>query len=1178
MKIQDLFTENISREIEGVVKIANESDLLKEMHEFVITTEIRRALNEFYNQYKKEKSVDPGVWLSGFFGTGKSHLLKIMSLVLSNREVDGIQLGKIFIEKVRATGDFDLEGTVNEAIRIPTQTIAFNIESTIDNNYRDSDNNIFLPMKKKFDMALGLSDIPQLAKMERDLIYKGKFEIFKEIYKRISGDEWTVARENLLVISDEIDRAFAEALDQDLDSVRGITDRYEKITQLSIDEFIKDIKQYLAIKPANFRLVFLVDEVGQYISHDNRTMLNLQTLIEDFSTAFENRVWVIATAQEELTEIIRNMNQTSQTDFSKILTRFTVKIKLSSSNAGEVIRKRLLYKKPDADQMLRGLFNSQAAVIKTKLTFAGTIEFNNKLPDEESFSSHYPILPYQVELFQKCLIALSIHGALEGSYTSVGARSMLGVFHYSLQMIREREVGNLVPFDHFFEGASELLKKQPYHSILVYENSKSDPFGVRLLKLLYLLKYVNGFTTTVKNIAVLMMDNTDQDRSQLEAEIQTSLDTLVRYNYVQEVNNIYEFQTDIQQDVVKGIKAISLQSGEIRNYVAEQFYSGMLAKNNILKLKHDRTGLEFPYTKKIDRHDFSKPYGEISLQLITGVEDNYPNETELSTLAMAPYELLVVLPKNNKLIEDVALYLKTNKYATQNKSLNSNDEKQSVISAKLRENETRRQSMVALLKILADEARFFFNGSQIPSSSQDFYIRLKEAAQFLIEGAYFQLKKVVRVPKKDDLAKLFVQMDAPDLIAEFAGFSEVENELLNHLNKSFVESGNTKLDSILVHFKKIPYGYFDDLIIENALINLYLNGKVNLYYNVSEINKADVLRRVTNSKDHTSITVKPNEDISAELVQQAREFHFRWFAGQIQANDVNVVEVEIKEDMREEAQKLRDILFRQEEYSFIHPLDGPLKVFEKALTLERFRFFEYIAQSALPLLNGKDDIDRILNFMNGPNRKLYDNIAEFLNQNKSDLEQIESDNIEKLTVYIQSATPYLNVQYNVLNNAFEDLKRQLQAAADDLRADMLKTVEINRELLPGFGGYEKLTEEDKTVLEKVIDKYTEKINGSSSITSLKLIQNGLQTGLVKDMHQKIHDLLTPVVVETKGGGDESLPPRPVSSSAVKLLSLKELLPSYDGSLIESPAAVEKYLSSLKQKMLSEIEKGHKLIP
>lgn len=1175
MKISELFAEDISRRIEGVVKVSDESDLLNETREFVVTDEINRLLVGFFDKYNGTGSVNPGVWLSGFFGTGKSHLLKILSHVLSNRRVDGIALGELFKEKVK--DDFELEAKVMQALRIPTRTILFNIDSVADQAYRAGEANIFMPFKKMFDRAMGFAEDPSVAKLERDLVYARRFDLFKEKFREISGKEWEDSRGKLLVMGKQLDAAFAAALGEDPAAHADTRGKYKRETPLSVESFINDIRDYLESQPEGARLVFLVDEIGQYISRDPRTMLNLQTLVEDFAVAFKGRVWIIVTAQEEVTEMVKTMGQVEKSDFSKILARFEVKVKLSSQNAREVLQKRLLKKKPESDRLLRDFYDKQGEVLRTRFTFNDGAPVKSTIAGEEAFASFYPILPYQVDLFQLCLISLSNHGAFEGNYASVGARSMLGVFQSALISMKDRDLGDFVPFDLFFEGTRALLKTQPFHTISLLEGNNEDPQKVRLLKLLYLLKYENGFKTTVKNLAVLMTSEGDRGREELETTIHTALDQLVRYNYVQEVGGAYEFQTDIQQEVVRRINATELQKGEIRNYFASQLFDEMLGRNNVMRLKHDRLGLDFDYSKRIDGHDYKARIGDISIHFICGAEDNYPNETELLALSMAQHELLIVLPQDRKLYEDVALFLRTNRYASISTSEKMSDDKLAVITAKRKENDTRRLAIVERFKSLATGARFLFNGREIASQSADFHVRLREAAQHLIDGSYIYLNKVLRVPTRNDIVNLLRDYTSDDLIAEFSGFNEVESELLNYISRQVDSGVRVDLRSLIEYFKKIPYGYVNDDIIKYSLVNLFINSKVTIFLSVNELKPTELMRYLDNGREHGSVLVKTVEDISPEMVQTVRRFYFDWFGKQLTANDTKLVQQEMKEDLGKEAQELKNLAFSKNIYPFLHKVEAPLERLEKAISFENKKFFDYIEHIAPFMMEDKEELDRIRHFMNGPNRKLYDSAKELLRVNAADLDLIESPSKEVLRNFVEAPEPYRNPQYNSINNAVIDLNGMISNLTQALREDLLTVITRARETFPTTEGYGNIPAERLPELERVITELENRVTGAPGLAALHILRQWLPMELTTRLLQKVHDLqpAPPVTVVSPNIGTTD--PKPVPPP-VKFIQVRNIHSDYRKSQITTPAEVEEYLASIKEKMLEEIKNGNRLIP
>src|SRR5699024_5218471 len=120
-------------------------------------------------------------------------------------------------------------------------------------------------------------------------------------------------------------------------------------------------------------VIFLVDEVGQYIGDDVGLMLNLQTVVEDLGTYCGGKAWVIVTSQQDIDSITRVKGN----DFSKIQGRFKTRISLSSANVDEVIQKRLLDKKESAYETLKLYYIEKESVLKNLITFSKTAEMKN---------------------------------------------------------------------------------------------------------------------------------------------------------------------------------------------------------------------------------------------------------------------------------------------------------------------------------------------------------------------------------------------------------------------------------------------------------------------------------------------------------------------------------------------------------------------------------------------------------------------------------------------------------------------------------------------------------------------------------------------------------------------------------------------------------------------------------
>ena len=278
MKISDLFKKNIARPINGVVKAdqLDEESVWQELDEFVVTKELDGHLRRFFERYCEaiDAPNDPnisskiGVWVSGFFGSGKSHFIKVLSHLLDNEEHvhDGqTRLAVDFFDDKIA--DAMILGDIKRAVASGTDVILFNIDSKADSSSgRDAILAVFL---KVLNEKLGYSpDHAHIAHMERYLDEKGKYGEFQNVYKMLTSTEWKDERDAYEFNRDEVIEALSKTLGQSQESCEKWVDTGESTFSLTIENFAKWVKEYLDKQGPGHRVIFLVDEVGQFIGSD----------------------------------------------------------------------------------------------------------------------------------------------------------------------------------------------------------------------------------------------------------------------------------------------------------------------------------------------------------------------------------------------------------------------------------------------------------------------------------------------------------------------------------------------------------------------------------------------------------------------------------------------------------------------------------------------------------------------------------------------------------------------------------------------------------------------------------------------------------------------------------------------------------------------------------------------
>ena len=206
LTIKSILQKDIERKINGVVKAdSNEKDtVITELNEYVVTEEIRERLTKFFDKYVDSinfPTEDMGVWISGFFGSGKSHFLKMIGHILENNTYDGKKVVDFFKDKI---DDAILMGNIEKAAEIPTDVILFNIDNVSDQDTNQNKDSIAVAFLKKFNEYLGFTrDDIEIAEFERKLWEDGKLEEFKKVFEEESGKTWKDGNRNLDFYSDD---------------------------------------------------------------------------------------------------------------------------------------------------------------------------------------------------------------------------------------------------------------------------------------------------------------------------------------------------------------------------------------------------------------------------------------------------------------------------------------------------------------------------------------------------------------------------------------------------------------------------------------------------------------------------------------------------------------------------------------------------------------------------------------------------------------------------------------------------------------------------------------------------------------------------------------------------------------------------------------------------------------
>ena len=801
MKIEKLFKKDINRDIQGVVTIGNEEESRKkqELEEYVCTQEVIKNFRTFFSAYKKsisQPTEQVGSWITGFFGSGKSHFLKILGYLLSNEIVDGKHAVEYFDEKIKdemIKADMQLSANQNNLV------VLFNIDAKAKSDAKNKNVSIMETMLGAFNEKLGYFGVtPWLAEFERNLDNEGLYDSFKEKFSQKTGKVWIDSRRVALIFTDKIAEVLSELKGISMESAKAYIQDAQKNYSLSIEEFSRIVAEY--IKKTGRRVVFLIDEVGQFIGTRGELMLGLQTVEEELGKACKGKAWIVVTSQQEIKELVESANRNAQNDFSKIQGRFPVRLMMSSSNADEVIKKRLLDKTDDSANMLGALYTENKDRLNNLLIFPQKPKWTG-YENEKQFIDCYPFVNYQFELLQLTFTAIRESGMSEGKHISSGERSLMNAFQKSAISKKDREIGELIPFNAFYETIEEFMDHDIKKIFASAERRLSNPFDIEVLKVLFMLKNVKDMEPTLERISTLMVTHINQDKKELKDRIKESLERLIGETLAQKNGERYEFLTNKEQDVNREINKAQYSTSEVINKIREIIF------DNVVEI-----GNKFTYGKyqfNLNRYVDDNIQGTDSQDNLT-IKIYTPwtkNEKDLRVESMSG--ALVVDLTNGAYLEEL---IQANRIQTfdRNNASGADSVLIDILTKKRAEAEERIKRAEKNIRSSIEDCSIYQNGSEIVSSSKDAKKRILEGLEKVLKNKYHKIDYVKNFINKAEDISVILRNPQQSMFDDI--FSTDSNGLALKEVFDFIKDEKTwqrkvTMSSLTTKFGKAPFGY-----------------------------------------------------------------------------------------------------------------------------------------------------------------------------------------------------------------------------------------------------------------------------------------------------------------------------------------------------------------------------------
>ncbi len=642
MKIKEILTINLSEDIKNVIDLEDisEQEILSEIENYIVTDGLAKDYADFVGQYTSNK-LETGVWISGFYGSGKSYFGKLLGYLLSNRMIMGTPARERILARFRGISDEALIVNELSGLNAINSRVVF-----LDIAKQDTSKGFSYTLFRNFLRSLELPE-NEHGFFLYHLLMNDKQTNIHEFVSHHLNKNWADIKPHLLQYARAGKDIFLSKGNSESDYHTLMTTIIEDIKRFGASRLKEEINKYLLLVK-NERIVFLFDETSEAINQKKFGLLDLEGVSESLSS-LGGRVWTIAIAQEKLDEVINNAN-VSKAQLTKVTDRFSTKIHLESTEVDVIIRNRLLKKTQQGRELLAAHFQKNPGKISDHAAINGA--GISKTDNTENYTTYYPFYKYQFDLLQNFLFGTKGYAS-----TKVAARGMIITTYDILkQEVQNNELFHTVTGWHI---AKEGQPQPPIQLISRYDTANrilreagSLISGRNLLETINFLKEAEVTPATLPNIVKSYIGNPD-DFHQIQEEIAKALDLLTEAKVLLDTNKTYRITTDNEQRMLDEMLGYTVQGFVKKKQLVAAYKTANLTRN-IARMTDN--GLQFDFYITTDNDDeLTTPNLKkliVKIKSLYNFSDSRAADIEtLKERHQNDKDLIWLLPDNSKFVE-----------------------------------------------------------------------------------------------------------------------------------------------------------------------------------------------------------------------------------------------------------------------------------------------------------------------------------------------------------------------------------------------------------------------------------------------------------------------------------------------------------------------------------------------
>ena len=1187
MKLKELYSKPINRAVNPAVsatKFDPETERI-EIQEYVFTDEIINGLFRILDAIKNNKPYDHvGIWIDGYYGSGKSHFLKYLDYCITPstrddalcRLLEAVKAIDPLDEKHNLGFDYEeLLSIANWLKRATIDTCIFNLETSYDNS-TDKKKAFLHVFWNEFNGKRGFNkfNITLAQNLEKPLAEKGVFEAFK---KRIAeeGGDWNDPGMAADLIDNELDWVLdiAKELAPTL-SVDSIRERIiKRDTNMSIDRFGMELASYLKDKGDDYRLILLADEVSQFINKERDRYLNLQEIITKLSEACDNKVWVACTAQQDLSEIMDDCNIAEEKDKEgKIKGRFEVKVSLKGTQPEVITQKRILDKKEDVKPELASLYNKYKAGFDLQFKLPTSY---SSYDSQDDFVDYYPFVPYQFKLIMQVFNSFLALGYVAKEVKG-NERSIIKVIHSTAKANAEANLGKFISFDELYnnmfeEGLQARGQKARQNAIDMSRTYQTDrpertQLALRVANVLFMICNISQtdqllFPATIDNITTLLVNDMETPRLTIKNEVEKIVEFLCDNNIIrreqgkQGAPDTFTFYSEEEMKVAQLIQSQVVDNNTQAEQLKEIFNKYITA----LKNKEQYKTRSFSVGLTIKQRTFLSNNPDVQVEFVMDADYEAAEQLALqnSNQNRMVYYVGPQYRDNKRLYNAFYWYCQANRYmATQ---VTSDENKKTRDEFEKRANQLYENVIKKEFEKILDTCPVVSGLSVIDEAElgqKRGNDRYRVAMDKHLSGIYTKANLVdyPSMPRTtDQLKKAILRPIQPgDYDGMNAVLTDAEHEVDIYLNKQFAE---VNVSDVLAKFSKAPYGWDNicTLYVINELVRRH--NRDYSYANNPNVETSTVASRIVNESN--KFTLRIAKVISPQVVQK---FVFAWkeifgvSAAPTSTDSTQLFracrDIDSDRSLAKFIKGYKDIEQQIAGYQFCQPIREAIELFESWLgERDPLKFFNLVIAAKNEVKTLIDKCKEVVQFTHDQ-LYVYKKLIQFQDDNQY--------NFSFIPIELQGAvSDFCKLKDDSWPIAglrgYIKLQRQLSGILDGVRDD--KRSKVRNAYTETFRQLRHICEKNNVDV-NILPKEDVVISLKTAPSNLLQLQNNLSTD---EFYQ---EQVVKILAAAKNDDDDD-------DKKVKNITLntKTMHP------LQTTADIDDYLSRLRTQLMKAIENG-----